>query len=340
MKIKTPEYIELATNSIFSMKQENEYSTLVINSDADLQVYQFDCYSIQSSDYINCGGSFTCNGSLKSGSAEVTSLKVKQAGNGVTLSNFSSSLVSDGNIIPNTTGACDLGGSNFRWNNVYSLNVDAQQIDIIHSIVPTSNNTASIGQSYQRFNNAYINHIETTDITIPYGSDSFVIKVENGQFSVNTGIYPTGSFDLGTVSNMWRTLYALEIDLDPTNTVKLYEDDGDLILQPKVNGAVYIGTSTNTHGDLYAKKLHGCLETLYDPNFSVGSLAEIQVANITDSAPVTLTRAYLVQNGEITELNKRISVTVDGVAANGKWRILNSVTFTGTPAKVMAVRVE
>lgn len=129
MKIKTPEYIELATNSTFSIKQENEYSTLEINSDADLEVDQFYCYSIQSSDYIICGGSFTCNGSLKSGSAEVTSLKVKQAGNGVTLSNALGSLISDGNIIPTTTGACDLGGSAFRWGNVYSLKVDTPEVD-------------------------------------------------------------------------------------------------------------------------------------------------------------------------------------------------------------------
>ena len=241
----------------------------------------------------------------------------------------------EGNIEPHTTLTSSVGTNQYRFAYVY-----ANQIDIRHSIVPTSNSTGSVGLVTKRFNNAYINYIDTTKITIPYGSDSFDIQVENGQFSVNTGIFPKGSFDLGTVSNMWSTLYAIEIDLDPTKTVKLYEDDGDLILQPKTNGAVYIGSSTSTFGDLYANKLYGCLETLCDPNLGVGSLAEIEIANITDTAPVALTRAYLVQNGEVAELNKRVSVKIDNAAAVGKWRILNGVLFTSTSVKVLAVRVE
>lgn len=243
----------------------------------------------------------------------------------------------EGNIEPHTTLTSSVGTNQYRFASVY-----ANLIDIRHSIVPTSNSTGSVGLVTKRFNNAYINYIDTTKITIPYGSDSFDIQVENGQFSVNTGIFPKGSFDLGTVSNMWSTLYAIEIDLDPTKTVKLYEDDGDLILQPKTNGAVYIGSSTSTFGDLYAKNLHGCLETLYDPNLGVGSLAEIELYNTTQSQPVSVGRSTLVYAGVVIS-GQTLSVTLDGQSITGKWRVLNSVTVgttNGVSYKVMAVRVE
>lgn len=269
--------------------------------------------------YVQCEGNLAVTGDFLADDAEINSL-----------------LVSTG-IKPNGS-VVNIGGTNYdRFNYVFT-----SSINLLNHIVPASGNSGSIGQSYQRFNNAYINYIDTTKITIPYGSDSFDIQVENGQFSVNTGIFPKGSFDLGTVSNMWRTLYALEIDLDPTNTVKLYEDDGDLILQPKVNGSVYIGTSTNTRGDLYAKNLHGCLETLYDPNLGVGSLAEIELYNTTQSQPVSVGRSTLVYAGFVIS-GQTLSVTLDGQSITGRWRVLNSVTVgttQGVSYKVMAVRVE
>lgn len=374
MKIKTPEYIELATNSIFSIEQENEYSTLVINSDADLQVDQFDCYSIQSSGYINCGGSFTCNGSLKSGSAEVTSLKVKQAGNGVTLSNALGSLISDGNIIPPTTGACDLGGSTFRWGNVYSLKVDTPEVDTQQIVLKETDHnytvTLTSDSSSTQLNvsgnmsvaqDLFANSVYATGVVqagkmaLQADSSSFTIKYKPTTTVYNIITANAASFTCSTTRTITlsTTYVTLSLDGDTQNNGQVIfsiNNQEKFILSSKAfspyeDNKEDLGATSNRYKNIFGYYLYGLLKSLYDPDLPVGSLAQIKFST-SGTTEYTFSRGSNWSDGDSDGHGNTISVQINEgsggnyISATGKWAILNKTKITQAGVVVLAIRIE
>lgn len=221
-------------------------------------------------------------------------------------------------------------------------------IETATRVLPSANNTGSVGYIGQRFENGHFKYlhsvdVETESITFLYGADSFVFKAENGNISCGTGVYPStnGSFDLGTASKQWSNVYALAIQLAGSDDIKIYEDDGDVF----ISSNLYLGAPGDL-SDVTAKEFHGTLDgavkTLYAATPVIGSLAEIEIANSTDTTQVTLLRGSSVFDGDvISGPNKTVSVTLDGVSVStNKWKILNKCTFTNVAARVMAVRVE
>ena len=222
-------------------------------------------------------------------------------------------------------------------------------IETATRVIPISTDSGSVGYIGKRFENGYFKYLHTVDIeaesiTFLYGADSFTFQAENGNISCGTGVYPStnGSFDLGTASKQWLNVYAQVIQLAGSSDVKLYEDDGDIFA--KCN-SLYIGSPGN-YGDIYADtfngKFDGLLVSLAAQTPVVGSLAEIEIYNTTQSQPASVHRGDLMYAGVVIS-GQTLSVTLDGNSITGKWAVLNSVTVgttQGVTYKVMAVRVE
>lgn len=183
------------------------------------------------------------------------------------------------------------------------------------------------------------------------------------------------SLDLGASFYMWRHAYVQDVQFDghagvDPDHVQIYEDDGDIWLQPASSAKVGIGRPGNLCGlsvkninanniscqditgvdlnvrdidcrDIDASEIAGLLTTLYATTPKIGSLAEIELVNASgsDTTQITMSRGTQVTN-LMTYESKTINVMLDGATNSGTWAILNKTTFSNTSAKVLAVMVE
>ena len=239
-----------------------------------------------------------------------------------------------GNCMPNVDGNGAIGDGSHPFLAMGSINTYAAYV------IPITGNLGSLGQQNKRFGYVYVNNVSTTNIKIPYGQDTFTINVQNGKFHFDTGLMPVngGSQDIGDAAKMWRQLYIQQIELSPNSDINIGEDDGDIILNPRSGSAVYCGWPGALR-NLYADKLNGCLESLSNPQTKVGSLAEVELTNITDSTTITLLRGSIMTTGDVV-VGKTITVNLDGEPTSGQgWAILNKTSVSSQGTKVMALRV-
>lgn len=222
-----------------------------------------------------------------------------------------------------------------------------------------------------------INILSCDSVRIVYsGSNYASITSTLGDFFFDGDLMPSSnrSLDLGATSYMWRHAYVQDLQFDglegtDPDHVQLYEDDGDVWIQPASSGKVAIGKpgslcNISAHNanlnnvscqdiigvdcnlrdivarDIDATTLQGVLETLYKATPEAGSIAEIELvnANGSDTSTITMIRGDKVYN-LMEYSSKTINVLLDGSTTSSNWMILNKVSFSNASAKVLAVMV-
>lgn len=202
-------------------------------------------------------------------------------------------------------------------------------------VYPSTNGSFDLGTASKQWGNVYALSIQLA------GSSDVKLYEDDGDIFAKCNSLYIGS--PGSYGNIYAlNLNASEVRFASQNDVRLYEDNGKIIA--KCN-SFYVGTFGNfvdVYADTFKGKFSGLVVSLGEQSPVVGSLAEIEIANGTDTTQVTLLRGSSVFDGDvISGPNKTVSVTLDGVSVStNKWKILNKCTFTNVASKVLAVRVE
>lgn len=184
-------------------------------------------------------------------------------------------------VSPSTTNARDLGTSSLQWKDLYlagSINIDGENVltvsdtvinnslvlhspsqsAIVESLIPRYNNSYRLGSSTNMWKEAYISgqaNVGTLAIAGP--SNSIVLGADsNGDLSVDTGIIPLNSSDLGGSNNLWNDIYF-------SGTLK----DGN-----SVYGLELPNTSSYTHNETIATLAD--IEALPNPMIFKGSVGD------------------------------------------------------------------
>lgn len=321
----------------------------------------------------------------------------------------------NGGVLLDSTVQCE--GNMFITGNftaddtwVGSISAASTNIEINSTMRPSTTDTVDVGAIGKRFRYGHYKYLYSVDdrteqLTLLYGSATYPVKIENGQFVYSSGICPNASFsyDLGTSTKCWRNVYCDSVFLG--GTLQVVGEDGEITLKdcnelviggsngvlgdldaknvngtniggdlvqtrtlrvkgtgndveltnfagalfsnasiaPNTTGAADLGGASFKWGHVYAQNLNGLLETLYDPSLPVGALAEIKLANETDTTTLTFSRGSSFADGDVVQ-GKTISVSINEgtggafVPAVGKWALLNKTSISNNAVTVLAVR--
>lgn len=246
-------------------------------------------------------------------------------------------------------GMTAYGTSTFT-NVIVNTRATATLLDV--TTVTPHNDNSTVGTEQEYFKTAYINtvHVNTGIAINSLSADNGYISIyeDDGDLIVSSDLYlgfGSAKKDLYAKGVRATAINAQDVSVEDLTigSVSICDSSLGLVVtgsfQPNNDGLFDLGSYDNQWRDVYAGTLHGLLETLYDSNNGVGSLTEINITNVTDGAPVSLSRGNIVFSGG-TVIGKQLSVTLDGTSAPGKWALLNAKTVTNNGTKALAVRVE
>jgi hypothetical protein len=155
--------------------------------------------------------------------------------------------------------------------------------------------------------------------------------------AVNVGgsdlVQTNGKFRIKSRSSGWP-------DIELWNTWGMWISNASIA--PNTTGKV-LGAAAIPWEHVYAEKFNGLLETLYDPDLPVGSLAHVVIRNTTDSTSMLYSRGSSFADGDVVN-GKTYSVQINEgqtgslVSAPGRWALLNKTFISDNTDQILAVR--
>ena len=151
-------------------------------------------------------------------------------------------------------------------------------------------------------------------LQLEYSGDTNTLKIENGQFVIDSGIYPNtaDTYNCGASDKRWENVYCRVVNGDgfqfANTNVQISEDDGAVIL---VNcSGLYIGTSQSGYGDLFCDDING------DLHGSVVDAPSVSIKGVGNGVTLSNFGDALVLSGSIVPTT---TAAVDLGSSSLKW---------------------
>lgn len=312
---------------------------------------------------VQCEGNMFITGSFTAGDTWVYSISA--AGTYIDINNT---------MRPSTNDTVDIGaiGKRFRYGHyktLYTVDIKSETFTLYYGsdqypitiengnfvyssgINPNANFAFDLGTSTRCWRDVYCNSVYLGGEIQVIGEDGEITLKDCNDLVIGGSNGVLGDLDAKNVNGT-----NIGGDLVQTRTLRVKGTGNDVELtnfagalfsnatiSPNTTGAADLGGASFKWGHVYAENLNGLLETLYDPDFPVGSLAHIVIRNATDSTAMLYSRGSSFADGDVVN-GKTYTVQINEgqtgsfVSAPGRWALLNKTLISDNTGQILAVR--